>query len=366
MAGKPHVLIVEDNLDHQEFFSDTLSPQYELSFFAAPEACLSVLDRQPADLVIIDYYLQERYSGIELCRSITARFPSLPVIIVTAYGDETTAVEAIKSGAREYIKKTLDGDYVNRVAENIRSLLEDGASSPAADSSGGLLGFFMHHKKEFRENWRECVGALQRKTDPALTLTVADGDFETLFNAFLADLEDDEASRSLDCLKKMISAPAFRSGSLLTAELLNMSLKETARELIFRRYTGPTDGRLRLMRRVGSLIDRNDLELCKEYERIIEETTGNVMHMERVSTKLLLMRTLQHEIRQPLTYIFNSVELLLTGEYRDDTEKILSTILDQVKKIENLLFELEKDAEPPVKDYSDKLPIFDLSSEGGG
>ena len=123
MAGKAQLLIVEDNLDHQEFFSDTLSSQYELSFCSTPEACLTALDRRPADLVILDYYLQEQYTGIELCRTITARFPSLPVIIVTAYGDESTAVEAIKSGARHYIKKTLDDDYVKKVRENIRSLL---------------------------------------------------------------------------------------------------------------------------------------------------------------------------------------------------------------------------------------------------
>jgi CheY-like chemotaxis protein len=365
MAGKPHLLIVEDNLDHQEFFSDTLAPQYDISFFASPEESLAALDRRSADLVILDYYLQEQYSGIELCRTITARFPGLPVIIVTAYGDETTAVQAIKSGAREYIKKTLDGDYVKKVSENIRSLLGDGTASPAGDLSGGLLGFFMHHKKEFREDWRKYILFLKEQTDPSLILTVADDDFETLFNAFLADLEDERATRSLDCLRRMISATAFKPGSLLSVELLNTSLKETARELIFRRYAGTPDGRIRLMRRVGALIDRNDLELCKEYERIIEETTGNLVHVERVSTKLLLMRTLQHEIRQPLTYIFNSVELLLAGDCRENTEKMLSTILDQVKKIENLLFELEKDAEPPIKDYSDKLPIFDISSEGG-
>jgi signal transduction histidine kinase len=162
----------------------------------------------------------------------------------------------------------------------------------------------------------------------------------------------------------MIWPSASQTGSLLLAELLNTASKEAARDIIMKHFPETYDNRTSFMQRIGSLVDENDLELSKEYEKIVTESTGNMLRMERISTKLLLMRTLQHEIRQPLTYIYNSIELLLAGEYGENTDNILSTILEQTKKIENLLSELEKDSETPLKDYSDNLPMFDISSEG--
>jgi CheY-like chemotaxis protein len=364
MAGKPHVLIVEDHPDHREFLAVTLSPQYETTFSSSPEDCLALLDRRPVDLVILDQQLQERGTGAGLCRTITSRYPGLPVIIMAASGNEETAVRAIKAGARDYIRKTPDGDYVREVSDNVRALLGSGPVSPAGDAAD-LLDFFMRHKKEFREEWKKTIRALREKTALSPERPVSEEDSEALFISFLADLEDETAGLSLGCLRRMISETTVTAGSLFSVELLNTSLKETAREIILRHYQGAPDGRVRFMRRIGTLIDRNDLELCREYERIIAETTEHLLRMERVSTKLLLMRTLEHEIRQPLSYIFNSVELLMAGECAGKADTMLATILDQVKKIENLLFELEKDSEPPLKDYSDNLPIFDISVDNG-
>ncbi|MBN2351209.1 MAG: response regulator [Spirochaetales bacterium] len=364
MAGKPHLLIVEDNLDHQEFFSDSLSPHYDMSFSVSPEECLSSLHERGVDLVILDYRLQEEFTGLDLLRTIALRYPSLPVIIVTAYGDEEVAAQAIRAGARDYVKKTLDHTYIKRIADDIRDILSAPPSSPAEEKAD-LIDFLSRHRAVFREDWRRKIEALKIKIDPRLEVAVDREDRESLFNAFLADLENESAVLCLAILKKIIWTGPFRAGSLLTAEILNTSLKETARDLILTRYRGPFDGPVRFMKRVGALIDENDLELSREYEKIVAESTDNLLRMERVSTKLLLMRTLQHEIRQPLTYIYNSIELLLAGEYRDSMPHMFSTILDQVKKIENLLYELEKDSETPVKDYSDKLPIFDVSPETG-
>jgi CheY-like chemotaxis protein len=363
MAGKPHLLIVEDNLDHQEFFSDSLSPHYDMSFSVTPEECLSSLHASGVDVVILDYFLQEEFSGLDLLKTITTRYPHIPVILVTAYGDEEVAAQAIKAGASDYVKKTLDQNYVQRISDDIREILERQPLS-AGEEKSRLLGFLRGHALEFRREWARAVDALTKKIEPPFPLALNEAEYAGLFNAFLADLENEGSALTLALLKKKIVLTDFTAGSLLTVELLNTSLKEAARELIWQYDSGSPAARAGFMRRVGTLIDSIDLALCREYEKIILETTDNLLRTERVSTKLLLMRTLQHEIRQPLTYIYNSTELLLTGEYGETTPRILATILSQVKKIENLLYELEKDSAPPLKDYSDKLPIFDVSSEG--
>ena len=55
-------------------------------------------------LAIVDYQLQD-VSGIEVLKEIKKYRPSVPVILVTAHGDEDVAAKAFRSGAKDYIKK---------------------------------------------------------------------------------------------------------------------------------------------------------------------------------------------------------------------------------------------------------------------
>jgi CheY-like chemotaxis protein len=365
MAAKPQLLIVEDNTDHQELFFDAFSPHYDVTFSDTPETCLWQLSHNGFALVILDHNLQNNFVGIELLKKINKLYPKLPVIIVTAYGDEEVAAAAIKSGAVDYIKKTLDNNYIKKIEKNIKTILSQKERFLSEDKSR-ILDFFTSNKSEFLGKWKGKIHSLKEKIGAAIQIPIKDEVLETLFSSFLADLQNESASVTLSYLKQMIWNPQAMIGSLLVVELLNTSIKEASREIIMEHFPETFEGRARFMQRIGSLVDENDLELSKEYERIVAESTVNMLRMERISTKILLMRTLQHEIRQPLAYIYNSIELLLESDNKSDADSILSSILEQTKRIENLLTELEKDGETPLKDYSDKLPMFDISSEDGG
>ena len=53
---------------------------------------------------------------------------------------------------------------------------------------------------------------------------------------------------------------------------------------------------------------------------------------------------------------------MILNEKRDHpNKKVLTTILEQAKKIDKLLTTLEKDSQMPLKDYADKLPMIDIS-----
>jgi YesN/AraC family two-component response regulator len=60
--------------------------------------------RSDIDLAVIEYRLPDM-SGIDVMKEIKDVAPSVLVIIATAYGDEEVAVEAFRSGARDYLKK---------------------------------------------------------------------------------------------------------------------------------------------------------------------------------------------------------------------------------------------------------------------
>jgi two-component system response regulator AtoC len=78
------------------------------------EEALSRLHR--VDAVVTDYTMPGM-NGLELLRAIRERDPALPVILLTAHGSERIAVEAMRSGAFEYVTKPFDVGDMSRVLD---------------------------------------------------------------------------------------------------------------------------------------------------------------------------------------------------------------------------------------------------------
>jgi YesN/AraC family two-component response regulator len=95
------ILIVDDDPAYGESLSDAYRIVTVQTGLVAIER---VKRRNDIDLAVIEYRLPDM-SGIEVMKEIKDFEPSVLVIIATAYGDEEVAVEAFRSGARDYLKK---------------------------------------------------------------------------------------------------------------------------------------------------------------------------------------------------------------------------------------------------------------------
>nr|BBH92290.1 acetoacetate metabolism regulatory protein AtoC [Thermogemmatispora argillosa] len=80
---------------------------YEVETVAEGEAGLRIIQQCSVDLVLLDLRLPG-LSGLEVLKRIRASEPELPVIMLTAYGDVRSAVEAMKLGASDYLLKGFD------------------------------------------------------------------------------------------------------------------------------------------------------------------------------------------------------------------------------------------------------------------
>ena len=75
----------------------------------------------PPDIVLTDMQMPEM-NGLELVEQIGRRYPFVPVIVMTAYGSEDLAVQALRRGAASYVPKhNLSRDLINTV-ENVLSV----------------------------------------------------------------------------------------------------------------------------------------------------------------------------------------------------------------------------------------------------
>lgn len=101
------VLLVDDNEDQAFIAIEALSddPRITVTDVTSGPACLDLLDRKAYDLVILDYSMPQM-TGMEVLRTMRSRGLDVPVIMVTGYGDERVAVDAMKLGAADYIIKS--------------------------------------------------------------------------------------------------------------------------------------------------------------------------------------------------------------------------------------------------------------------
>ncbi|MBL8413352.1 MAG: sigma-54-dependent Fis family transcriptional regulator [Propionivibrio sp.] len=108
MAQGLPILVVEDDPNLREAVCDTLELAGQ-SVVSAPggEEALKLLDAQAVSLVVSDVRMMP-IDGITLLKEIRSRYPHLPVVLMTAFADVDRAVEAMRSGACDFLLKPFE------------------------------------------------------------------------------------------------------------------------------------------------------------------------------------------------------------------------------------------------------------------
>ena len=102
------LLVVEDDPNLREAVCDTLELAGESVISAGGgEEALQQLARQPVSLVVSDVRMMPM-DGITLLKEIRSRLPHLPVVLMTAFADVDRAVEAMRSGACDFLLKPFE------------------------------------------------------------------------------------------------------------------------------------------------------------------------------------------------------------------------------------------------------------------
>lgn len=117
------VLIVDDEETARSFVHEALSDaEYEAIEAGNLAEAHKVLDTGSADIVLLDLNLPDG-SGMTLLDRISRENPSPPVILITAYGEVDTAVEAMKMGAQDFLQKPLDLERMLQAVERSREVV---------------------------------------------------------------------------------------------------------------------------------------------------------------------------------------------------------------------------------------------------
>ena len=113
------ILVVDDEPDvadlfRQRFRRETRQGDYVMHFAASGEQALDRLagEIQPALIAVLSDINMPGMDGLTLLAEIKHRFPDLPVMMITAYGDDERRRRAAESGASEFLTKPVDFDHL--------------------------------------------------------------------------------------------------------------------------------------------------------------------------------------------------------------------------------------------------------------
>ena len=120
-----NILIVDDNKDHQVLMEEALVKlidEVNIVFASTGEECFHELIKEKYDAIVIDFNLSDM-DGLEVLRRMKDNEYVIPAIMVTAFGDENIAVDAMKLGAFDYIVKS--DEYLNRLSSIIIRVMQE-------------------------------------------------------------------------------------------------------------------------------------------------------------------------------------------------------------------------------------------------
>jgi DNA-binding response OmpR family regulator len=149
------ILIIEDEPDMQFVLSDNLQAEgYEVGAAGTGRDGIRMLLGAEYDLVLLDLMLPD-VSGFDVCKSIRAEDPRIPIIILTAKGEEIDKVVGLELGANDYVTKPFGmRELLARVKAAIRTSSQALAEPPGECVIGGARVDFSRGEVE-REGARE-------------------------------------------------------------------------------------------------------------------------------------------------------------------------------------------------------------------
>jgi two-component system, NtrC family, response regulator AtoC len=145
LPERKQVLIVDDEPNLRKILSAQLTRDgYDVMTAEDGEQGLTLLREHHIDLVITDLKMP-KVDGMTLLKKALEEEPELPIVLITAHGTIDTAVEALKSGAFDFVTKPFDKDEVRQIVAKALKTRElrgaDATSTPTALAARfGIIG----------------------------------------------------------------------------------------------------------------------------------------------------------------------------------------------------------------------------------
>jgi DNA-binding response OmpR family regulator len=129
-SGPPHILVMEDELSVAKGLKMVLTEEgYAVDLAMTGQAALDTFDRAAFDLLVADLRLPD-INGIEVIKQVKTKSPQTEVVVITGYASVSSAVDAMKLGAYDYLPKPFTDDQIKAAIDGALGDLKVKAVQP--------------------------------------------------------------------------------------------------------------------------------------------------------------------------------------------------------------------------------------------
>ncbi len=213
---KPTILVVDDTPTNIEILSEVLVDEdYEVLFATSGQEALEIAFGEVPDLVMLDV-MMPGMDGYQVCRRLKADpvTKGIPVIFVTAMGEETDEAKGLGIGAIDYLTKPIRPPIVRARVRNHLELKKYQDFLERLSFTNGLTGIYNRRGFDLslEREWRRA-----RRNRTYLSLIMMDIDFFKAFNDHYGHLSGDDClrqvARSLEgCARRPVDVVARYGG----------------------------------------------------------------------------------------------------------------------------------------------------------
>ncbi|MCP4617486.1 MAG: response regulator transcription factor [Bradyrhizobium sp.] len=170
-TSRSEIFVVDDDLATREVFSSAFAAAgYEVVCFADGSALLSQLRSHVPASIFIEVKLPQR-AGLELLKRLREENCPAPIFVTSANGDIATAVEAVRSGAVDFVEKPINGAAIVERMEAAITELAEASEDGLADIVGHLPGCEPFTRREREVLARIAVGETNKEAARKLGLS---------------------------------------------------------------------------------------------------------------------------------------------------------------------------------------------------
>jgi two-component system, OmpR family, KDP operon response regulator KdpE len=132
MTDSPRVLVVDDEPQIVRGLRVVLrNAGFQVDSAGTKEEALDALSHRPPDAVLLDLVLPDG-SGVDVCRQVR-EWSHVPIVVVSAVGDEREKVRALDAGADDYVTKPFGSQELTARLRAVLRRVSDTASEPAIE-----------------------------------------------------------------------------------------------------------------------------------------------------------------------------------------------------------------------------------------
>ncbi len=364
MGKKPlKILIIEDSPEDQATYQRLLKEdgEREYRFMEAEtgEEGVAILRQTPVDCILLDYNLPDM-DGIEVLNELSKdpNFTTTPVILLTGQGSEMVAVGAMRSGATDYLIKTVLTREL--LVRTVHHAMEKIAADRVLNEKNTFLNTLIETIPDsifYKDGEGRCTGC-NKAFEAFLGIPR-----EKIVGKRLHEIAAKEAGDRYDRIDHQL---IHRSGAV-TIETVILDKAGRQRDIILNQASyRDLEGRVAGF--VGSMVDITERkameELLKKTARELSKANCQIVQQheavieeERLKVLLQMAGATAHGIIQPLSQLLENIRLL--EQNRNDPEAMdrhiarVETagerIAEMVRKIQTIpLFEVKRKPGDPV------------------